>query len=645
MNENRIRRNQTVVRCFFLLIVTTLCAAVLAITQRASATPPQQQNSKAGSTACKECHEDIFSRWSDTIHGKMIQAATSKSVLGQPSGEARDAGSAYWKDGRFIIMDDYGRPRPVDYTLGNRRLQHYLSTEPNGEIHVLTKVWDVRRKQWFHSSEIVPGAPKGFVQQWNMTCFFCHVTQQEQDVKGFDPESRKYLTKWIESSAACERCHGPRSLHAAGAVDYAAAAPAKSSFDKLMMCGQCHWPKTTIATGFDTTKNYLDYYVPVLVHTDLDTPANPSGWADGRPKRFSNEARAFFLSGCFQSGKALCVNCHDPHWNRTDGNAELMSRPDQYCEKCHSGYAETEHTHHPQASAGSSCVGCHMPRTVEGAKDRMRDHSMLGPVPENTVDYGIPNGCNDCHSDKKPEWAADQVAGWYAKRDPRPRLRAMAFSMAVRSDEKSIPPLIKLASDKSENPVIRASAVGYLSRFSTALSKAVIPRFANDDEPFVRIETARALSTIEDENAGTALALLVADKYRTVRIQAAAAVVRQTLSTGRAVFKPDHPAFGAFTRALEEYRRSLDVENDLPDVMVERGFLELFAGQLSASARAYRQALRYNDKLPDAYVGLALVSLAQNDRAEALKQAKRAFDISGKESHRRLVNQLQQASR
>jgi len=111
------------------------------------------------------------------------------------------------------------------------------------------------------------------------------------------------------------------------------------------------------------------------------------------------------------------------------------------------------------------------------------------------------------------------------------------------------------------------------------------------------------------------------------------------------VLKSDNPAFAAFAKALDEYRRSLEVENDLPDVMVERGSLELFAGQLAAATKAYRQALRYNDKLADAYVGLALVSLAQNDRQEALKQAKRAFDISGKEAHGRLVNQLRQGPR
>jgi len=599
------------------------------------------KNEKAGSAACAQCHPGIYARWSDTIHGKMIQKASPTAVRGEAAGIAGEPGSKFWRDGHFYIVGDRGKPHQVDYTLGNRRLQHYLSAEANGEILVLPSVWDVRRKEWFHASDIVPGVPRDFVQQWNMTCFFCHVTQQEQDVKGYDPESRRYETKWIESSAACERCHGPRSLHASGATDYGAGERTpKPQWERLMMCGQCHWPKVTIATGYDTTKKYLDYYVPVMVHTDLDNEANPSGWADGRPKRFSNEARAFFLSGCYQSGQAFCTSCHDPHWNRTDGNEELMKRPDQYCRGCHSEYARDSHTHHTAESAGSSCVACHMPKTVEGAKDHMRDHTMLGPVPENTVRYGIPNACSECHADRSPSWAADKVEQWYPNRSPRPRLRALAFSMAKKRDPKAVPPLIQLASDQKENAAIRATAVGYLGWFSTPLAATTLSRFASDREPLVRLETARSLGKVGNAAAAAALAILLNDEYRSVRVQAAAAVVALSFAAGQNVFPKEHPSLEALSRALAEYRQSLEVENDLPDVLLARGFLELFVGRLDAAAKAYRQALRLDKGIADAHVGLALVNVRAGDRKEALKYAKEAFQISGKETHRKLMEQI-----
>ena len=95
-----------------------------------------------------------------------------------------------------------------------------------------------------------------------------------------------------------------------------------------------------------------------------------------------------------------------------------------------------EHSRHPLGSEGSSCVACHMPRTVSGIKATMRDHSLAVPVPENTVDYGIPNACNLCHEERSPEWAADNIQAWFGNIEDRPdamkfRRRAAAFSAAA----------------------------------------------------------------------------------------------------------------------------------------------------------------------------------------------------------------------
>jgi tetratricopeptide (TPR) repeat protein len=270
----------------------------------------------------------------------------------------------------------------------------------------------------------------------------------------------------------------------------------------------------------------------------------------------------------------------------------------------------------------------------------MRDHTMLGPVPENTVDYKIPNACNECHTDRSANWAADIVSGWYPDRNPRPRLRALAFSMAKRRDAKAVAPLIKLATDKNENPMIRASAAGYLAFFPGPLPAAVLPRLVSDPEPFVRIETARALGIVGQDGAVEALARLLTDPYRSVRVQAASALVKLGFSRGENGLKPGHTALPAFANALSEYRRSLQIENDIPEVLVELGFLELFAGRLQSAAKAYRQALQFDAKQADAHIGLALVDLAQGDRKGAVDQAKRAVAISGKPEHRKVLERL-----
>ena len=70
-----------------------------------------------------------------------------------------------------------------------------------------------------------------------------------------------------------------------------------------------------------------------------------------------------------------------------------------------------------------------MPPTVLSIKARIRDHSMSLPAPENTVRFGIPNACNECHTDKPASWAVDTLAKWWPEgRRAKLVARAEAFT-------------------------------------------------------------------------------------------------------------------------------------------------------------------------------------------------------------------------
>src|SRR4029077_17415664 len=98
--------------------------------------PPPQQGPVAGSAACQGCHADMYSRWSDSIHGKMIQRANRNTVVSSPELPGGPATSKAWRDGILYIAEN-GIENRVDFTLGNRRVQHYLTTRPDGQIRVL----------------------------------------------------------------------------------------------------------------------------------------------------------------------------------------------------------------------------------------------------------------------------------------------------------------------------------------------------------------------------------------------------------------------------------------------------------------------------------------------------------------------------
>jgi hypothetical protein len=613
-----------------------LLALFLIAAQSSTARP---QNPVAGSVACVSCHKTTYERWSASIHGKMIQQATRQSVASKTDVSGGPEGKRFWRGASLFIEED-GVEHRVDLTLGNRRIQHYLTKTAEGQIIVLHSTWDVKREQWFDSSEIVPGAPPHFVQQWNMTCFYCHVTQQVQDIKGFDPNTLTYRTEWVESSATCERCHGPMADHASGAVtgeSLRKQSEGNTNYDRLMRCGQCHWAKTVMASGYNTRKRYFDYYSPGLISMETPGTPAPSWWSDGRPRRFSMEAAAFFLSGCFQSGKAFCTSCHDPHWNRTDGNETLMQHPDQYCEKCHADHKTESHTKHRAESAGSSCATCHMPFVVNGVKAKMRDHSMLSPEPENTVRYQIPNACNECHADRTAEWALDRMNEWYPKRSARPRTRAEAFTLAGGNDANAVRPLIHLADDATENPMIRASATAYLAQYRNPTAWAALTKLSTDKDPLVRLEAAGALGNAGDGFAVKPLERMLADTYRTVRIRAASSLVNLSFALGPTAIDRSRREL---ISALDEYRRSLELDADYPTNQVRLGSLGLFMGQVAAAKNAYTMALKLNPREPDAYIGLAFVELASGNADGALKNARRAAELSNNPAYQRFIQTI-----
>jgi len=62
-------------------------------------------------------------------------------------------------------------------------------------------------------------------------------------------------------------------------------------------------------------------------------------------------------------------------------------------------------------------VACHMPAKAYMQIQPRPDHSLRVPRPDLSVKLGTPNACNGFHADNGAQWAADQVAVWYARDD------------------------------------------------------------------------------------------------------------------------------------------------------------------------------------------------------------------------------------
>src|SRR6266545_2128534 len=247
-------------------IVTTALLLTIAgsIGLRSQPAPADAPPTFVGAAACASCHAPVHADWKSGRHSKMIQPATPASVVADFTKQAITLkGQRYGlrvRNGEYFITESYltgkEQEHKVEYTLGSRRIQHFLTTIEHGSMIVMPPSWDVQRREWFDNMEIVrpDENDRKPVQQWNKNCVGCHVSQQENHYR---PETRAYATEWADFGTSCERCHGPGSAHvkayAKGAPASAAAVPSIVRPTRLdpatgtMICAQCHSLRDVVA--------------------------------------------------------------------------------------------------------------------------------------------------------------------------------------------------------------------------------------------------------------------------------------------------------------------------------------------------------------------------------------------------------------
>ncbi|HEV2687757.1 MAG TPA: tetratricopeptide repeat protein [Bryobacteraceae bacterium] len=563
----------------------------------------------------------------------MVQPATIASVKGDFTRGALQLHGANYrvrqiKGAYFITESDLtgnAQEYRIDYTLGNRRVQHYLATLPSGRVVVLAPSWDVLRKQWFHNLEIADpyqSSESNTVQVWNKSCYSCHVSQQE---KNFDVENNVYKNTWLDFGTNCERCHGPGSDHAAR---YALGGPAAGSpaivlqtrLDakrNTMVCAQCHSFRDIYVNGYMAGADYYDYFLPIL---EFDQPADrdPAYWPDGRTRRFSNDAFGFWQSECYLKGGATCLDCHTkPHETEIERNPQLRPDANALCTRCHTALAEnlTGHTHHLESSAGSSCVECHMPRTVVSIKAAIRDHSMSGPVPENTIRHSIPNACNQCHKDHDAAWALDRMNRWYPAAASRRKWisRADAFTQARAMDPHAIPLLLAILGEPSAGPLARANAAGYLGSFSfDPAALAALKRALTDPEPVVRAIAALYINPgpADKAEAIDALRHSLSDSAATVRIAAMVSLV------SHGVHQLPGEDGRRFDQAKQLFAARAELNSDDAEQDLAAGKFFYLTGDTAKAIRALRTSLMLDPSTPARYL-LALAYVQQQNIVEA----------------------------
>ncbi len=646
-----------------------LLAAVMALVALGSALAARAEEAArfVGAQACAGCHAAEAKLWQGSHHAQAMQAATPATMLGDFA-DARfehfGMTTKFYRAGdKFMVRtegpDGAAQDYEIAYTFGVYPLQQYLIGFPGGRYQALGIAWDSRPKdqggqRWFHlyPDQKLPAGDRlhwtGRDQTWNYQCADCHSTGLR---KNFDLGTNSYDTSWASMDVSCEACHGPGSRHVGWARDTAGAArTGLSDRDRMGLvawlkatdqgrwemnpatgiakrteplvsaeldtCATCHARRKVITQNPVSAAPFLDGYLPAYLEPGL---YQADGQIDGEVFEYGS-----FLQSRMHHAGVTCSNCHEPHGLklRAEGNA--------VCAQCHmpAKFDVAEHTHHPPGSAGAQCASCHMPTKTYMGVDNRHDHSLRVPRPDLSVAIGTPNACAQCHADKTAEWAAKVVAGWL----PGGRQTLPHYDMALQAGavqagalhagrtgaadaERQLDGLIL---DRGQPAIARGSALLLLARYLTPASQEAVMAAIADPDPLVRAAAPRALPDALSRTMVQAVAPLLADPMRAVRIETA----RVLAAADPRMLTPEQQS--AFATAYLELTAAEMVDAERPESHLNLGLLDIRRGQPDAAEAQYRTALR----LDPAFVP-AMVNLADLDRmrgmdpqgAEWLRQA------------------------
>ncbi len=630
------------------------------VPQSPQSSKPTERAAYVGSGVCADCHKPISQAWRGSHHAASMQQADQHTVLGDFQDVIFTKGDQIsrfsHKQQKFIVQTDGPDGRLHDYeiayTFGIEPLQQYLIPFPKGRFQALSIVWDTRSKEaggqrWFH---LYPGEPIDYTdplhwtgpnQNWNYMCADCHSTNLQ---KHYNLSQNTYKTTWTDMNVGCEACHGPGSHH----VDWARASEYEQASDfseakglsvtfspftkeawqivppaptaarqngmpsspEIDACARCHSRRTTIAESFQPGQPFLDHYIPALLDERLYH-------ADGQIEEEVYVYGSFLQSKMFQKG-VTCRDCHEPH------GLKLRATGNALCTRCHRSetFDSSAHHFHPSDSAGTQCVGCHMPSKTYMVVDPRRDHSLRIPRPDLSVKLGTPNACTQCHKKQTARWAADQVDMWYGK----PERHGVHYGEILNEGRKGEPgadvSLGKLALELGKPGIVRATALSLLGRYPDPTTLEAIARGLHDEDPLVRIGALRGLEPIVPNNRFTLARHLLTDRVRAVRIEAGRRLAGAPLDS-----LPDSDR-SVLSAAVGEYLEAQWVISERPEAHLNRGLVYVDRGQFPQAEEAYHLALKQDAAFFPALVNLADLYRLQNRDQEGEATLRKALTLA-----------------
>lgn len=583
-----------------------------------------------GDQSCGSCHQKEYDDWLGSHHDLAMQEANSNTVLGNFDDarfESNGVKSNFFKkDGKYFVHTEGPTGSYEDfevlYTFGVEPLQQYLIALPGGRLQCLLTAWDSEAKKWYDlmpENRLQPDDwlhwTKGSMT-WNTMCADCHSTNLKKNFKEAD---NSFDTEYSIIDVSCEACHGPGEQH----VDYIESGEYKNgekikgshlhltagieNKQQVEECGRCHARRGPQSNVFQHGDAFMDHYVSEILRPGLYH-------GDGQILDEVYVYGSFIQSKMYRNG-VQCSHCHEPH------SLKLRFEGNQLCTQCHipKDFDSVEHHFHQEGTAGADCKNCHMTGKTYMGNDFRRDHSFRIPRPDQSVEYGTPNACNNCHEDQSDEWAANAIENWYGPN------RKFHFSDALlpvhNGSLEALPDLARIIGDTSIAEIAQATGLWLMGSIPAPESNQKILEALKNEHPIIRHAAVSAMERFSVEDRLRYLSPLLQDTIKAIRANTAyimADVSEKLMSEQKRL---------AFQKAIKEYEEVLAVQADFPNGQLMKGQFYEKKSQPALAEKAYRASILQDPYLPTPHFNLANLYYRQNKLDSAEIQFKKVIEL------------------
>ena len=401
--------------------------------------PSPPASGYVGSTACRDCHEEIYDTFARHPMGKSISRTGQASLMEDYTDKSSFSSGGFHYDARAIPAGTgdavegfhhweslrgqdgelvFQQGVKIDFTVGSGSRGRSYLFQRGSLLFQSPLTWYVKKGIWDLAPGYRPADHLRFERRVDDDCLSCHTGHVNSlaDLENhYDPEK-----PFHELSIGCERCHGPGKEHVQMHLDGTAGEdpfivnPAKLEPRKReSVCNQCHLAGLWRQPRFG--KSFLDFRPGQDLSEAWTVMVHGTGFDEQGDVKFTSHVEQMHSSRCFQAskGKLGCISCHDPH--RTPDPQQIETFYRSRCLKCHTtdGCSEDEPA---RTARGDSCIHCHMGKTNVNniAHSSATDHRILKSLSDHTSadQKNDPRWEYFDNADQRiPDWEQDRADG------------------------------------------------------------------------------------------------------------------------------------------------------------------------------------------------------------------------------------------